>query len=199
MISYLPSIKIKQLRDKCLAQGYLYLCYRLMEASSPLTPLLHFFPNSTSHLSFFFYPSSLHPSIHPSIRLLTSAHPESSHRGSEVGYPRHPYHQQSFLDLLEAVNAFPGQMKYRIPSAHCGSTPGSPSSWARPENLQREALWRHPNQKPKSPKPALFDTKEQCSTMSFLWRTEHLKAESSYSLKETHFSCLYPRYHSFSY
>ena len=50
---------------------------------------------------------------------------------------------------------------HMIPPECFGSAPGPPKSWTCPENLQREATRRHPNQMPKPPHLAPFDAQEQ--------------------------------------
>lgn len=92
---------------------------------------------------------------------------------------------------------FPGQMRHIIPPAASGSATESPPSCLCPENLQREASRRHPNQMPDPPQLAPFEAKEQqlYSELPGDVRAPHpiSKAEPSHHMEETHFGeqCLH--------
>ena len=129
-------------------------------------------------------------SIHP----FSSAYPRSGCEATGPGEkPRHP----SLQLLVGDPEGFPGQKGHIIPPASPGSALGPPPSRTCPENLQREATRRHPNQVPEPPQLTPFDAEEQrlYSELPPDGRAPHsiTKTEPSYPPKETHFSCLYLR------
>lgn len=87
----------------------------------------------------------LSPDVH--IHLLSQAYLGSDLGGSrEFHLPRHPTPQQHFPGAPGGdPKAFTGQMGYIIPPPSSGSTSGSPPSWMRLEDLQREMSRRHPS------------------------------------------------------
>lgn len=84
--------------------------------------------------------------MHPSIRPFCAAYPRPGQGGSRLSKVG-----QTSLSPVESQ----GQMIYRACS---GSTPWSPTSWMCPEDLQREAPRKHPDQMPEPPQLALFDS-----------------------------------------
>ena len=111
--------------------------------------------------------------------------------------PRHPSLQQHSPAPTGGPRGVPRQEGIYNPSSESYLWPGPPPSRTCPENLQREATRRHPNQVPEPPQLTPFDAEEQrlYSELPPDGRAPHsiTKTEPSYPPKETHFSCLYLR------
>ncbi len=143
---------------------------------------------------------NIHPSIHP---FSSSSEARSQWQQAEEGSPGVLLLSNVFQLLLGDPKTFPGQMRYIIPPACSGSTQGYPTSWTCPENLQRKAPRRHPDQMSKPPQLAPFDMKEQWLYSELpldVWAPYPIsKAEPSHPAEETHFTLLCLQSHSFSH
>ncbi|XP_056134186.1 transcription factor 25 isoform X2 [Lampris incognitus] len=67
---------------------------------------------------------------------------------AKEGTPDVPLPSNALQLFLGNPKAFPCQIGHVVPPANSGSTPGFPPIWTCPENLQRKAPRRHPNQMP---------------------------------------------------
>jgi len=89
-------------------------------------------------------------SVHPSIICLSvvrSQRQQVQERNQDIPLP-----SGTFQLLLRYPEAFPGQKGYIIPPASPGSALGPPPRRTCPENLQRKATRRYPNQTPEPPR-----------------------------------------------
>ena len=149
----------------------------------------------TSSISWLLHPSSHCP---PLIRGQVAEESRSS-RALQASFSP----SNTLQLLLGDPEAFPGQKRYIIPPAGSGSASASPPSRTCPENLERQAPGRHPDQMPEPPQLTPFDAEEQRLYSELppdVW-APHLisKAEPSHPPEETQFGRLYPRSPSFGH
>lgn len=94
-------------------------------------------------------------------------------------------------------------MRYLVPPANSGSAAGSPPSGSCPENLQKEAPRKFPNQMPKTTSLAPFHAKEQQLVSEIppdVWAPHPIfRAEPIYASEETNFSLLNLQFRSFGH
>lgn len=115
-----------------------------------------------------------------------------------------PLPSNIFRRFLGDLKALPSQMRYIIPPACSGSTPGSPISLTCPENLQKEVPRRHPDQMDKPSQLSLFDIKGAATVLwASFWMSElltlFLRLRPSQPMVGNHLGCLCPWSHSFGH
>ncbi len=109
---------------------------------------------------------SIYPSIHPSI-FFRSSGAGLWWQQAQQSSPDVPLPSNTFQLLWGDPEAFPGQMRYVIPPACSGSTPGSLASWMYLENLHRKPPRRHLDQMPEPPRRHLDQMPEPIGSF---WR-----------------------------